>query len=177
MPQNTSTLGFLLLGPLQKNSTITKEFLQKHNVTYLGECSDVRDFIARSFCVVLPSYYKEGVPRVLLEAMSMEKPIITTNVSGCRECLKPPFLPKKDFTLAQNGILIPPQDASALESAMRYLLALPLTSYQKMAKQSRVYAIQRFEISFIKQAYKDAIRHFLAPPPPRAKKHSGICVQ
>lgn len=93
-------LRFLLLGASDcaNPSAITKEQLKTWEsqalITYLGESSEVRDHIGSCSCVVLPSYYKEGVPRVLLEAMSMGKPIITTNVSGCKECIKPPFIKK-----------------------------------------------------------------------------------
>ena len=69
--------------------------------------------IAKSYCVVLPSY-KEGVPRVLLEAMSMGKPIITTDTNGCKECILPPLRPYENLLLGQNGILIPKKDSKAL---------------------------------------------------------------
>ena len=95
---------------------------------YLGSTSDVRPFLESSSCVVLPSFYKEGVPRVLLEAMSMGKPIITTNIAGCKECVAPPFTPYENLLIGQNGILIPPKDINALALAISLLISnkLPL---------------------------------------------------
>ena len=52
---------------------------------YLGQTDDVKPYIAASDCIVLPSFYREGVPRTLLEAAAMGRPIITTDSVGCRE--------------------------------------------------------------------------------------------
>ncbi len=125
-------------------------------VKYLGFSSDVREIIAQSSCVVLPSFYKEGVPRILLEAMSMGKPIITTNVSGCKECAKPPFENLKNFTLSTNAILIPTKDSHALYQACAYLAQNPLKALH-LGQNAREYVIARFEISHIIKHYKNAL--------------------
>ncbi|MGI0406923.1 glycosyltransferase [Helicobacter himalayensis] len=125
-------------------------------VKYLGFSSDVREIIAQSSCVVLPSFYKEGVPRILLEAMSMGKPIITTNVSGCKECAKPPFENLKNFTLSANAILIPTKDSHALYQACAYLAQNPLKALH-LGQNAREYVIARFEISHIIKHYKNAL--------------------
>ena len=54
-------------------------------VDYRGSSDDVRVEIAQADCIVLPSYYREGTPRILLESASMQKPIITTDNIGCRD--------------------------------------------------------------------------------------------
>jgi glycosyltransferase involved in cell wall biosynthesis len=64
-----------------------KDWHNKGIINYLGEFIDIRKYIANCDCVVLPSYYMEGVPRCLMEAMSMERPIITTNNVGCNELI------------------------------------------------------------------------------------------
>ena len=64
-----------------------KEWHQKGIINYLGETDNVKHFLEKTDCVVLPSYYREGVPRTLLEAASMAIPIITTNHQGCRDAL------------------------------------------------------------------------------------------
>ena len=56
-------------------------------IDYLGEKKDVRKFIAEADCIVLPSY-REGTSNILLEAASMEKPVITTNTTGCKEIVE-----------------------------------------------------------------------------------------
>ena len=75
-------------------SAITKEQLQNWEneglIKYLGISDDVREIISICDCIVLPSY-KEGIPRILLEALALGKPIITTNTSGCKECVALPL--------------------------------------------------------------------------------------
>lgn len=80
-----------LLGPIDKGnpSAVEEETIRRWEmenlVNYLGSTDDVRHFICQSSCMVLPSYYREGIPRSLLEAMTMGKPIITADSPGCRE--------------------------------------------------------------------------------------------
>lgn len=77
-------------------------------VTWLGEAEDIRPAIARADVVVLPSYYREGIPRSLLEAAAMGKPVITTDAVGCREAVDH----------EETGLLVPVKDAGALAQAM-----------------------------------------------------------
>ena len=83
-------------------------------VEYLGSVKDVRPLIADADCVVLPSYYREGVPRSLLEAAAMATPAITTDWPGCRDAVDD----------AVTGYLCQPRSISSLASAMRRMLAL-----------------------------------------------------
>lgn len=127
---------FYLLGECNaKNpSAISPKQLQSWEnaglIKYLGVCSDVREIISACDCVVLPSSYKEGVPRILLEALALGKAIITTNASGCKECVATPLkkqgIKKQgDFLLGKNGILIEPKDSIALKNAIEYLCKNP----------------------------------------------------
>jgi len=84
-------------------------------VNYLGTTDDVRPFISASDVFVLPSYYNEGLPRTIQEAMAMKKPIITTDHPGCRETV----------VEGRNGFLIPVKNASALADAMEYFIKQP----------------------------------------------------
>lgn len=93
---------------------------------YLGQADDVRHALAAADVLVLPSYYREGVPRSVLEAMAMGKIIITTDTPGCRDTV--------DEGL--NGFLIPPRDAGALLKAMRRVLALTHGERTEMGAQS-----------------------------------------
>ncbi len=83
-------------------------------VEYLGQLDDVRPAIRQSSVFVLPSY-REGTPRSVLEAMAMGRPIITTDVPGCRETV----------VEGSNGLLVPPRDAGALAAAMESLIEQP----------------------------------------------------
>jgi glycosyltransferase involved in cell wall biosynthesis len=78
---------------------------------YLGPLDDVRPAIRESSVFVLPSY-REGTPRSVLEAMAMGRPIITTDVPGCRETVVD----------GSNGLLVPPRDPKALAAAMERLI-------------------------------------------------------
>jgi glycosyltransferase involved in cell wall biosynthesis len=81
------------------------------NVVWLGWRNDIRDLLAVSSIVVLPSRSGEGLPRSLLEGMAMEKPIVTTDVPGCRQVVDN----------ARNGYLVPPRNSQALADAIRRL--------------------------------------------------------
>lgn len=129
-----------------------KEWEQEGLITYLGETQDIRSIIAQSSCVILPSY-REGIPRALLEAMSMGKPIITTNVSGCKECIKNPYN-FDGLLVGENGIMVTPKDSYALAQAIRYFLSLAPQEQKQMGKNGREYAIERFEISKTIDFYK-----------------------
>ncbi|GAD18348.1 glycosyltransferase [Helicobacter fennelliae] len=158
-------IGFYLLGQsdCDNPNAISKQQLQLWEqegiITYLGQSDDVRPFIMQSLCVVLPSFYKEGVPRILLEAMSMGKPIITANVAGCKECVAPPFKRIQNFLVGQNGILIAPKDRQALSQAMQYIQNLSLSQIKQMGKNGRAYAMSRFCISRIIQSYQCVVKN------------------
>ncbi len=108
---------FLLVGPQDPASPdpVPKEFLHQvvsPRLTWLGFRRDVKEILALADIVVLPSYYREGVPRVLLEAMALGKPIVTTDNVGCREVVES----------GKNGFIVPPKDPEALASAIDLLL-------------------------------------------------------
>ena len=69
---------------------------------------------SKCWVVCLPSYYGEGVPKVLIEAMAAARPIITTTMPGCEDLISVNY---------QNGILVQPRDIQSLKSALKYLLS------------------------------------------------------
>ncbi len=73
---------------------------------------DVKRFCALADIVSLPSFYREGVPRSLLEGLAMGKPIVTTHTAGCREVVRD----------GVNGYLVPPRDARAFAEKLRTLM-------------------------------------------------------
>jgi len=81
-------------------------------IDFLGGLEDVRPALASAAVYVLPSYYREGVPRSILEAMAMGRPIITTDMPGCRETVVD----------GKNGFLVSPRSADALARAMLSLV-------------------------------------------------------
>lgn len=103
-------------------------------VHWLGEANDVRPIMAEADVVVLPSYYREGIPRSLLEAAAMEKPIITTRAIGCREAVDDRI----------TGLLISGKNVQALIEAMVYLIHNP-GERRKMGKAGREKMIREFD--------------------------------
>ena len=83
-------------------------------IEYLGETDDVRPFVAAASAVVLPSY-REGLPRTLLEAAAMARPLIATDVPGCREVVENGI----------NGFLCQVRDSESLAKAMKMLSEMP----------------------------------------------------
>ena len=116
-------------------------------VEYLGQVDDVRPIIARSEVYVLPSYYYEGVPRSILEALAMEKPVITTDWRGCRDTVVP----------GVNGFLVPPRDAEALAAAMCRFLEDPSLS-GRMGPSSRRIAEEKFDVAAVNRTIIAALQ-------------------
>ena len=104
----------LVVGPadLQKKDSINPNYFKQKNIIFLGERTDVDELYAVMDVFVLPSY-REGFPHSVMEASAMARPVITTNVRGCRNAIEP------DVT----GILIPAEDAQALAEAIISLLS------------------------------------------------------
>lgn len=133
-------VGFRLLGPSDSNpsaiSTVQVDLWIKEGVIdYLGETDDVRPYLADTSVFVLPSLYREGTPRSVLEAMAMGRPIITTDVAGCRETVQDGI----------NGFLVPPRDINALISSMEKFIKEP-ELIEIMGLKSREFAIQKFDV-------------------------------
>lgn len=104
-----------------------QQFRQEKAVQFLGMTEDVRPFLANADVLVLPSYYREGVPRSVLEAMAMGKIIITTDTAGCRDTVEP----------GKNGLLIPARHPTALAQAMLQIARLTPEERQEMGAYSR----------------------------------------
>jgi glycosyltransferase involved in cell wall biosynthesis len=113
---------------------------------YGGVVDDVRPALARASVFVLPSAYKEGVPRASLEAMAVGRPVITTAMPGCRETVE----------AGVNGFLVPPHDPVALAAAMeRFILEPDLVA--RMGAQSRRLAETKFDIRAVNQTVADSL--------------------
>lgn len=107
-------------------------------VEWLGRVEDIPGLLAKADIVVYPSYYGEGVPRVLLEACAAGKPIVTTDHPGCKETVEE----------GQNGFLVPVKDAKATAAAIAKILDDPPLK-ERMGRHSRLIAEKRFDISQI----------------------------
>lgn len=116
-------------------------------VEHLGTADDVRSALAAAHCVVLPSYYREGTPRALLEALATGRPVITTDMPGCRDVVDD----------GVNGFLVPPRDAPALARAMARVAALPPAELAAMGRASRLKAERQYNEALVVRAYLRAL--------------------
>jgi glycosyltransferase involved in cell wall biosynthesis len=128
-----------------------EKWVKEGLIEWHGFQEDVRPFYCMANCVVLPSYYREGVPRVLLEAMVMEKPIITTDAPGCKNvCFD-----------GVNGFLVKQKDAESLYLAMKKAVEMGEVELRKMGKKGREIVEQKYEISKIVSEYVKIIEEIL----------------
>ena len=109
---------------------------------YKGVTDDVRPVIAQCDWVVLPSY-REGLSKVLLEAMSMGVPIITTDTPGCSETVEH----------GKNGFLVPVKDAQALLDTMQLCCGMPEEERRQMGTLGRKKVVEKYEGTIVGQAY------------------------
>ena len=143
---------FQLLGGLDEgNRTGIRQpeldsWVAERILEHLGTTDDVRPFIAAASAVVLPSY-REGLPRSLLEAAAMARPLIASDVPGCRDVIED----------GVNGFLCNVRDAAALADAMRRLASLPRTRQLAMGKAGRRRVQERFSEALVVRAYLDVL--------------------
>ena len=122
----------------------------KSSVSCLGSRNDIPDLLAISNIFVLPTYYREGIPRVLLESASMGLPIVATRVPGCTEVVKDNV----------NGLLVPPHDEIALEKAIEELIRNPVLR-SRLGQESRRLAESQFDISIVTSQIAAIYKKFL----------------
>lgn len=123
-----------------------EEWIDQGLITYLGVTKDVRKYINLADCIVLPSY-REGTPRTLLEAGSMAKPIVATNVPGCNNVVEDGY----------NGFLCNMKDSEDLAVNMMRIFKLSIYDRQKMGENSRKKVEEKFDEKFVIQKYLDAV--------------------
>ncbi len=144
-------LGFL---DVSNRTAISREQMQiwteQGIIEYLGETDDVRPYIADADCVVLPSY-REGLPRSLMEAAAMGRPIIATDVTGCREVVEH----------GVNGYLCKARDATDLAERMKDMIALSIGDRQEMGLKGREKMEQHFDEKIIVEKIVNRIESFL----------------
>jgi len=143
---------FQLLGPIDEGnrSAVSRAELDRWvaegTIEYLGATEDVRPFIERATAVVLPSY-REGLPRSLLEAAAMARPLIATDVPGCRELVEPGI----------NGFLCAARDSNSLAKAMKMMLKTPADERAQMGVASRRMVEKGYSQSVVINAYLNAL--------------------
>jgi len=140
-------LGFLdVSNPSAISRDIFNKWIEEDVIEFLGQTDDVRHFISESDCVVLPSY-REGLPRTLLEAASMARPIITTNVPGCKDTLIDGL----------TGLLCEPANTNDLVSKICNFLLLSYEERLQMGSRGRQFIQENFDESTVINKYLKVI--------------------
>lgn len=124
-------------------------WIEDKTINYLGTTDDVRDYISAADCVVLPSY-REGTPRTLLEAASMQKPIVATDVPGCNNVVDN----------GKNGLLCAMKDASDLADKMRQMMHLSEAERSQMGVYGRDKVMHNFDEKIVIDRYIETIRQY-----------------
>lgn len=133
------------------SSEIIAEFQQRGHIRFLGNVSNMETVLAKVDCVVLPSWYPEGVPRVLLEGAASGLPLITTNRPGCQDVLLE----------GQNGFFIEERSVDSLVDAMERLISLPESELASFGQVSRRLAEDRFDERIVIDEYLSKVSSIL----------------
>jgi glycosyltransferase involved in cell wall biosynthesis len=153
---------FLLVGPLGSEgwqAVSRSEVEGNPDVRWLGPRPDVPALLAISDIFALPSFYREGIPRALLEAGAMGLPLVATDMPGCRDVVMDGW----------NGVLVPPRNAEALARALLELLDAGPDALRQMGDNSRAHVEQHFTLELVTDAYADIYRQLLE----RQNSHSA----
>lgn len=140
---------FQLLGkidevyPFHVPGNVVHEDDKNGHIKYLGVSSNVQPIIDNADCIVLPSYH-EGLSRVLIEALAMGKPIITTNIPGCKETVEE----------GKNGFLVAPKNADDLAKAFNKFIGLTIDRRKEMGQYSRIKAEKEFDVRHVIAVYR-----------------------
>ena len=148
---------FKLLGALDADNrsaipeALLRDWQAEGIIDYLGTASDVRPAIATAHCVVLPSY-REGAPRTLIEAAAMARPVIATDVPGCRAVVDS----------GKTGLLCAARSGDALADACLRFLDIPPAARHAMGQAGRARMEREYDEALVIRAYQTAIDRALA---------------
>lgn len=146
---------FLLCGGLDTNPNgITKEMLESRcdgeYIQWLGHRKDVLELLKQSHIMAFPSWYREGLPKSVIEAEAIGRPVVTTDSVGCRDTVID----------GKNGYMIPIKDSDALAMALKNLIDNP-DLRQTMGRNARDFAVNRFDIKDVVNVHLDVYNNIL----------------
>jgi glycosyltransferase involved in cell wall biosynthesis len=124
--------------PASVHSSQLREWEKEGVIEWWGWKENMEQVYAQAAIVCLPSFYREGVPKVLIEAAACGRPIVTTDMPGCREVVRH----------GENGFLIPVRDAGTLAKALLDLIKSPSTR-REMGITSRIIAEKEFSMELV----------------------------
>lgn len=152
---------FQLLGFLDvaNPSAISREqmdsWVAEGVVDYADPTDDVRPWLAQADCVALPSAYPEGVPRSLLEAAAMGRPIVTSDAPGCRDTV----------IEGETGFLCRVGDAQDLADKLLRFIALPVQEREAMGRRGRTFVERKFDERIVLERYFQVVQEVAAHRP------------
>ncbi|HUC80448.1 MAG TPA: glycosyltransferase family 4 protein [Flavisolibacter sp.] len=144
---------FWLLGMEAKNPSAIplneiKKYADEGTISLLEKTDNVNGLLEKTDVMVLPSFYNEGIPRILLEGLSKGLPVITTDSVGCRETVID----------ERNGYMIEPRNVDSLENAFHRMIELPVAERDAMRRESRRLAEAEFNEEKVIEHYISIIR-------------------
>lgn len=147
-----TNIEFRLIGDYDENYQDTIEAYQdKGVIRYLGSKKNIKPYIAKSHAIIHPSYH-EGMSNVLLEAASMGRPVIASDIPGCREIYEDGI----------TGYGFMPKDAQGLVKAIEQFLSTSYKEKVAMGKAGRQRIVQEFDRKIVVNRYIDRIEHLEA---------------
>ncbi|MBO7194486.1 MAG: glycosyltransferase family 4 protein [Alistipes sp.] len=154
-PEYKGKIQFLLCGGLDTNPNgITKEMLESRcdgeYIKWLGHRKDVLELLKQSHIMAFPSWYREGLPKSVIEAEAIGRPIVTTDSVGCRDTVID----------GKNGFLIPIKDSNALADALKKLIDSKELR-ETMGKNAREFAVNKFDIKDVTDVHLDVYKTIL----------------
>lgn len=126
-----------------------RELCEKGVITYHGAVEDIRPILDRTHCTVLPSYF-EGMANALLESAAYSRPVIASDVPGCKET----------FVDGVSGFSCKVKDAESLTQAMERFILLPYEDKRVMGLSGRRWVEEHFDRKLVLEAYMETIRRF-----------------
>jgi glycosyltransferase involved in cell wall biosynthesis len=150
---NCQLLGFFDDNPAAIPRTQIDEWHNNGIISYLGHTDAVAEVIEQADCIVLPSYYREGIPLSLLEGASMCKALIAADTSGCRTLIRE----------GVNGYLCKEKDVASLAEKMTAYYYLSPAEKRQMGLEGRKTVLQRFANDIIVDIYRTKINSILHP--------------
>jgi len=138
------------------------EWLRERVVEWWGACDDMPTVYRAAHVVALPSFYREGLPKVLIEAAACGRPVVTTDAPGCRDAVVD----------GETGYLVPVRDSGALAARVRALLESPKLR-QQMGEAGRRLVVERFSTERVVDATLKVYDELLARAPQGQRPERG----
>ena len=143
--KNRNDINFSILSPATENFEFYKN--KYKNLNFLSPVDDIRIFLRKSQCVVLPSY-REGMPRSLLEASAMSVPMIASNVAGCRDIVIDGY----------NGLLCEHKSIQSLEHTLNKFISTSISNKITMSENARNFVQKKFDVNFVIKRYSELLK-------------------